>query len=329
LRDSRYAVEALAVREIVPLPEIVPLDETPGYVVGVIDLRGQIVPILDLNLRFGRAPQPYRQEDYIVVLESDGIVVGIVVNAVRNVCDIAPEERTPVPAYGNDAPPHAGFLTGLLKADEQVVMLLHLENMLRLPESLIERLDAPEIPASVESHVFCPDASPQERAVFRERAARLAQPLESQEQSHLLPLVVVRLGTEYFGIELPAIREFADLRSVTPVPCCPAHIVGLMNLRGDLITLVEIRSALGLPAERGNTNRKVVVLQSADLGAGVLVDDVLDVIYLPTVERTLTAARTPGREYLTGTAPYGAETMSLLDLPALLRQQILIVNESP
>lgn len=312
-----------------PLPEIVRLDGTPGYVVGVANFRGQIVPIIDLNLRFGHTPPPYRLEDSVVILERGDIVVGMIVNEVRNVRDIALDERTPVPEYGTEAPLDARFLTGLLKSGEQIVMLLHLENLLRLPESLNDRLDTAEILPPAEKGAFCPDATPQERAEFRERAVLLAQPLENQEQTDLLPLVVVRIGAEYFGIELSAIREFAELSSVTPVPCCPEHVVGLMNLRGDLITIVEIAGALGLPSERGRTDRTVVVMQSADLGAGALVDAVLDVTYLPPAERTLTAARTPGREYLQGTAPYGAQILSLLDLPNLLMQQSLIVNENP
>ncbi len=154
---------------------------------------------------------------------------------------------------------------------------------------------------------FCPDATPQEQAVFRERARSLAQALESQEQDEMPPLAVVRLGEELFGIDLQAIREFAELRSVTPVPCCPAHIVGQMNLRGDLITLLDIAGALGLPPTPGKANRKVVVVNSAELGAGVLVDEVLDVLSLRAadVSPAPASARAPGQEYLRGATPYG------------------------
>ncbi len=62
LRDSRYAVETSSVCEIVPLLEIIPLEETPAYVVGVINLRGRIVPVADLNLRFGHPAQRFRLE---------------------------------------------------------------------------------------------------------------------------------------------------------------------------------------------------------------------------------------------------------------------------
>ena len=331
LRASHYAVEASAVREVVPLPELISLEESPRYIVGVIDLRGELVPVIDLNVRFGRAPQRYRLEDCVIVLERAGSAIGIIVNEMQDVRDIAPEACVPVPSYGAEAPAEFPFLMGLAKSGEQVVMLLHLEHLLSLEQSLKEGGNSGERVPPVPLDAFCPDADPQERAVFHERARSLAQRPESRKQSGLLSLAIVRLGEEFFGIALQAIREFIDLRSVTPVPCCPEHIVGQMNLRGDLITVIDIAGALGLPPVGGQISRNVVVLNNAKLGAGVLVDEVLDVLYLHAadVAPAPATASVSGREYLRGTAPYGSRMLRLLDLPALLTQDSLLVNEKP
>lgn len=330
LRDARYAVEAPSVCEIVPLPEIIPLEETPAYIVGIVNLRGQIVPVMDLNLRFGHPAQRFCLEDCVVFLERAGRAIGIIVNEVLNVRDLAPDARLPLPSYGTETQPDPQFLTGLANAGEQIVMLLHLENLLHLATDLNKWRGAEGIMPPTSADAFCPDASPEERAVFRERACSLAPSIVSAAVTGL-PLAVVRLGEEFFGIELQAIREFAELRSVTPVPCCPPHIVGQMNLRGDLITLLEIAGVLGLPPSRGQAGRKVVVVNSAELGAGVLVDEVRDVLSLHTADITpaSVAFRVSGREYLRGTALHGTQMLSLLDLPALLRHESLIVNEKP
>ena len=151
------------------------------------------------------------------------------------------------------------------------------------------------------------------------------------DQAGLLSLAVVCLAEELFGIELRAIREFAELRNVTPVPCCPGHVVGQMNLRGGLIVLIDIAGPLGLPPTRRSAGCSVMVVDNAELGAGVLVDEVLDVCYLRAADVTPApaSARSPGQEYLRGTAPHGTRMLSLVDLPALLRQNSLIVNEKP
>ena len=320
-------METRAVREILPLPEILPLEDTPDDIVGVANLRGEIVPIMDLNRRFGHPSQSCRLDDCVVVLERSGSAVGMIVNEVQTVRDIAPEERAPLPAYGAEARPDSRFLTGLVKSGEQVVMLLHLENLLCLSQSLKE---APGAEGTLPD-AFRSDPTPMEKAVLRERARELARTPEGENQARLPPLAVVRLDEEFFGIPLQAVREFAELRNVTPVPCCPEHVVGQMNLRGDLITLVDVAGFLGLRPSHGREGRKVVVVNDAELRAGVLVDELLDVLSPRAADGTtaLSTTRLPGSEYLRGTAPYGSRMLSLLDLPALLRQDALLVNEKP
>src|SRR5687768_7481546 len=91
LGGALYAVDAAAVREILPFLDLSPIEETPDYILGVANLRGSIVPIMDLNVRFGRASRSYRASDCIVVLEWDGAAVGMVVNEVRSVQQLHPE----------------------------------------------------------------------------------------------------------------------------------------------------------------------------------------------------------------------------------------------
>ena len=331
MRDSRYAVEALAVREIAPLPELIPLEESPAYIVGVFSLRGQIVPVIDLNLRFGHPQQRPRLEDCVVILEQAGGAVGLLVNEALNARDIAPDEIAPLPSYGAEAQPESRFLTGLVKSGEQIVMLLHVENLLRLAPNPQGVDGAAETRLPAIQDAFGLEITPQESEIFRERARDLAQSPDSREQAGLLSLAVARIGGEFFGIALQEIWEFAEARNITPVPCCPEHIVGQMNLRGDLITLLDIAGALGLPTTREQSTRKVVVANNAELGAGVLVDEVMDALSVRDTDiiPAIAAPHTPGREYLRGATPYGSRMLTLLDLPALLRQESFIVNERP
>jgi len=306
------------------------LEETPGCVAGAINLRGQVVPIVDLNRRFGHMPQSYRMEDCVVLLEQADRLIGIIVNEVRNVRGVAPSERFPVPVFGGDAPLDTRFVTGLIQSGSQIVMLLDAEKLLRLSEDISELPGGVETAQLEAADEFLRQATSQERAVFRERAAVLALPLDMGERAASTQVVVVRLGEEFFGIGLQVIQEFAELLRVTPIPCCPNHVVGLMNLRGNLITVLDISESLGLSVQV-RADRKIVVMNSPQGQVGVLVDEVLQVLGLQAAELlpVLPANRAPGREYLQGTVPYGSKMLSLLDLPVLLMQQNLIVNESP
>src|SRR5262249_11290027 len=131
---SVFAVDALAVREIIPLPELTPVEEAPGFFVGVVDLRGRILPVMDLDLRFGRAPCPYHLRDYVVVLEWGQILAGLVVNDVLDVRDVASQEVAPKPSYGQGTGRETNFVVGMAKFDQGLAMLLSLERLLSWPE---------------------------------------------------------------------------------------------------------------------------------------------------------------------------------------------------
>lgn len=329
VRGSRYAVEACAVREIVWLPEITPIEEALDHVVGVVNLRGKILPVLDLNLRFGHPPQRYGLDDSVVVMESEGGPVGLIVNQVHAVRELTPAEDEVLPAVGPGAPAASGFISGLGRSGDLVVMILHRENLLRLPETLKGSDAADELLTADSAPLFCADASPEERSIFRQRARELARPLAGQDAAGGVPLAVIRMSGELFGIDLRFVREFAELRGVTPVPCCPEHILGQMNLRGDLFTLVDLGSVLKLTATGAAPGGKVVMLDIRDLGVGVPVEEVIDVRYfLPAELAPVPAGVRPiNAAYLQGTAPHGDRMLSILDLPRIFAQEQLIVNE--
>jgi purine-binding chemotaxis protein CheW len=142
------------------------------------------------------------------------------------------------------------------------------------------------------------------------------------------------MSGELFGIDLHVVREFALVHSVTPVPCCPPHILGHINLRGELFTLVDLGAALGLPASaapRTHTGQKVVVLDLAGMALAAPVDEVLAVRYVRPgeVAPNPAAASAENAPFLRGTAPHGAQMLSILDLPRIFAQKRLSVREEP
>jgi purine-binding chemotaxis protein CheW len=327
LHGSRYAVDALAVREILYLPELTPIAEAPGYIVGVFNLRGKVVPVMDLDVRFGYPPLRYHLSDAIVVLQHAGVLLGIIVNGVHDVRSLSTEAVEEVPTYGREG--ISRFLAGVAKVDETIIMLLHLDNLIRLSEDVGEMgEDAMTLRPCVE-RPFCPEATPEERAIFRERAGELIQPTESQDLAGFIPFAVVGLNGEYFGVDLQVVRGFVDIRDVAPVPCCPEHIVGNTNLRGEVVTLVDIRGVLRMPFGRGSTGSKAVVVEVDGLLAGITVDEVFDVVYLRPSDITPVpvAVQQGGEEYLKGTAPYDGGLVTVLDIPKILTEGDLVVDE--
>ena len=127
------------------------------------------------------------------------------------------------------------FLAGNAKVGEEIIMLLDVPRLIHAPPIHSPGLPASGVSANPQTY-FCPDATDEERAVFRTRAHNLMQATESLEDAERIPLSIIQLGEECFGVGLGVVREFSHLRRVTAIPCCPPHIAGNMNLRGDILT---------------------------------------------------------------------------------------------
>jgi len=128
LKECEYGVEILAVNEIIGMREITAVPQMPPYVLGVINLRGTILPIIDLRLRFGMEAKEATPETSIIVLRLEGVMKGLLVDRVSEVTVISEDEVEDVPSFGSEI--DSGFLLGLAKTGDRVRMLLDTESVL-------------------------------------------------------------------------------------------------------------------------------------------------------------------------------------------------------
>ncbi|MEJ1363582.1 MAG: chemotaxis protein CheW [Candidatus Sedimenticola sp. (ex Thyasira tokunagai)] len=136
LGDEEYAVNILKVREIRVWKSITAIPNTAAFIKGVINLRGTVVPIIDLRERFGLAARSYGPRTVVIVLSvEDGDhqrTMGLVVDAVSNVCTLTKDETSPPPDLGSAI--SAEFITGLATVDEKMLILLDSDRLLDLEE---------------------------------------------------------------------------------------------------------------------------------------------------------------------------------------------------
>ena len=137
LGNEQFGVEILRVREIIGLLAITPLPQTPSYVKGVMNLRGRIIPVIDLRQRFGLSAAEATKETCIIVLESaeqDGsqTVMGAIVDSVREVQDIAKGSIEPPPEFGCEIP--LRYIQGMGKVKDKVIVLLDIAEVIGIRE---------------------------------------------------------------------------------------------------------------------------------------------------------------------------------------------------
>ena len=126
LADNQYAIDILTVREIIGVPDITRVPQMPAFVKGVINLRGKVIPVVDLRQRFGLGETPRTDETCIIVIDT-GQDTGLMVDAVSEVIDIADDQIDPPPSMG--AAVDASFIRGMGKVDDGVKIVLDVEKV--------------------------------------------------------------------------------------------------------------------------------------------------------------------------------------------------------
>ncbi len=166
----------------------------------------------------------------------------------------------------------------------------------------------------------------QTRRILKARARALARVPEREQTGDTLECVEFFLAHERYAVESHHVREVHPLENLTPLPCTPAFVLGIVNLRGEILSVVDMRKFFDLP-ERGLTDlNKVIVLRSEAMLFGILADAILGVRRIPVAEiqpslPTLTGIRD---RYLRGVTP---ERTVVLDAERLLADEAIAVKE--
>lgn len=165
-----------------------------------------------------------------------------------------------------------------------------------------------------------------ERAVLLARARALAQPAASARDGTSLQVLVFRLAHERYAVDIDAVREVCPLKSLTPLPGVPDFVMGIVNLRGHVVSVLDLKRFFGLP-ETGLTDmNKIVLLADENMEFGLLADAVTGVLMvdseaLAQTSLPLNDARLP---YLKGVT---ADHLILLDARQLLNDPRMVVDE--
>lgn len=135
LGGEEYGLEILKVREIIGMMDITAVPRTPDFVKGVINLRGKVIPVIDLRLKFGMPAAEQTDETCIIVVDVGEMEMGIIVDKVSEVMDIGADDIEDAPSFGIDV--DTEFILGMGKAESKVTILLNISRVLSAAETAV------------------------------------------------------------------------------------------------------------------------------------------------------------------------------------------------
>lgn len=249
LGSESFGIALHEVEEIVELPPVTKVPDAPDYVLGVICLRDQVMPLVDLSeilsIQQGEAE---RKRDMVVLLSFGTARIGVVVDEIQEILRVQDGQTLPPPQT-------------LSEAERE-----HLEGILLLPGRMVSLINVLKIITGDD----------QEKIAAMGQGLGLAD-TRAQETVPSLELVVFRLGPESYGLRLHEVREIIMVGQITPVPRAPHFVDGVLNLRGEVMPVVDLRTRFGLDRVEATSISRILITSIGGVFTGLVVDAVDEV----------------------------------------------------
>ena len=260
--SQEYAIAIEDVQEIVQVPEaVIHVPHSESHVLGVMTLRSRLLPLVNLRAMFALPCRELDEKSRIVVLTSDGVSVGVVVDAVSEVLRVS--------RSGVDALPAMLAREGNLA---EVTSICRLENGKRLVSIVTAR--------NLFGHSVVREAlSAVSESELEEsqQTAEADEDLDSDEQ-----VVIFRLDKEEFGAPIASVQEIVRVpEQLVRVPQAPSFVEGVINLRGTVLPVIDLRLRLGLNQVERTDRQRIMVFLISGVRTGFIVDQVAEVLKIP------------------------------------------------
>lgn len=144
--------------------------------------------------------------------------------------------------------------------------------------------------------------------------------VSASKDDAVLQWVTFRLDNETYGINVMQVQEVLRYTEIAPVPGAPHYVLGIINLRGNVVTVIDTRSRFGLPSSEVDDSTRIVIIEAEKQVIGILVDSVAEVVYLRSseIDNAPNVGTEESAKFIQGVSNRGDELLILVDLDKLL-----------
>lgn len=226
LNDEEFGFDIMSVQEIIRVPKMAKVPRTPAYVDGIANLRGVVLPVIDMRTRFGMQREAETDRTRVLVVDIDGVKTGLRVDRVKQVTRVMRSEIEPPPAAIRGTT--SDYLEGVVKLDkgQRIVMALSAAQVCEIEGTS-------KVAATSGATLRTAGGSPQTAAGGPERHT-----IEVQK------MVTFRIAKEEFAFPMEHVREILRVETPNQVPDVPDYVLGVLTVRGQILPVLDLRRLL-------------------------------------------------------------------------------------
>jgi chemotaxis signal transduction protein len=225
LKDEEFGFDIMSVQEIIRLPKLAKVPSTPPYVDGIANLRGVVLPVIDMRTRFGMERASETDRTRVLVVDIDGVKTGLRVDRVKQVTRVLRSEIEAPPAAIRGTT--SDYLEGVVTLDkgQRIVMALNAAKVCEI---------------GVAHRAISTDGPPADL-----RKARQGEAIHSDDaQTDVQKMVTFRIAKEEFAFPMEHVREILRVQTPNQVPDVPEYVLGVLTVRGQILPVIDLRRLL-------------------------------------------------------------------------------------
>lgn len=310
-----FAADVHAIREAIELEHITPIPLVKDLLKGVINLRGVIVPVVDMAARFYASAIEITSESRIIIFEiEDGeekVLVGALVDEVVSVVDILSDNIDQNVEFGANI--RHEFIAGVGKVEDQFILLLNVATVLDIDElSALQDVDVDYKKALSADGLWKDDKSVDDSDEEDE---------DEDDRGH----VIFMIGQEQYGISMALVNEVIKSFEITRIPNALPFMRGVINLRGLVVPLVDMRLRCGLEEKEFDNDTAIILVNFKGKQIGIIVDSVSDVVNIPEnlIQDIPHYSAQIDRDFIIGIGQLDQRMIVLLDIDRIVTEEDL------
>lgn len=249
---EHFAFKLTHVREIVRVNELRTVPNAPEHVAGLCNLRGSILPVIDIRRRFHMPLKEYDDDSRIIVSDIDGKQAGIITDRISEVASVEASEVVEPPSHIRDH--NEGYVTGIIVRNDRMIMVLDAEKI----------VSSSQLETAFEN---------------RKRANKDEELGNSAARADIVEnLLFFHIANGFYALNLKHVKEILRYSGLTSVPNSHPYVEGVMSLRSSLLAVINPGKIFGVFDHRIHEDTRIVVIDAGTCSYGIVVDEVTEVV---------------------------------------------------
>lgn len=302
LNREYYAIHIRYIKEIITDTPLTQMPDTVDYIAGMATVRQQMFPVIHLKKFFKMNDVSIPEHYSIILVESNLGIDGFLVDEMRDVITMEEKDILPVPETVNGQREKA--ITGVIRCDQGLVSVIDPLTIIHFTQNQIQEQDTmQDTTKSAESQI----------------SAKRTEATAEQT----IQFVSFFIETDEFAVDIKNVQEIIKMINIAHVPRAPKFVEGVINLRGSIVPVLNLRERFGIQKIPYNRNTRIIVVNIASKQVGLIVDSVSEVIriQLSAIKDPPTEAIYHDTGLVKGMAEINGRIVIIVDLEGILNDQ--------